>query len=152
MNEKRDDITEAFSRFLDNKALEFDDLYILGDLFEAWIGDDHQDAFISNIKSKLSSYSLKGKQIFVMHGNRDFLIGEAFADEVGISILPDPYTLDINGLKTIISHGDFLCTDDIDYMEFRNKVRSEEWQKDFLSKSINAVSYTHLTLPTKRIV
>ena len=72
-----------------------------------------------------------------MHGNRDFLIGEVFADEVGVSILLDPYTLDINGMNIIISHGDFLCTDDIDYMEFRNKVRSEEWQKDFLSKSIN---------------
>ena len=72
-----------------------------------------------------------------MHGNRDFLIGEDFANEVGISILPDPHTLDINGLKTIISHGDFLCTDDVDYMDFRNKVRSEEWQKNFLSKSLS---------------
>ena len=72
-----------------------------------------------------------------MHGNRDFLIGEAFADEVGISILSDPYSLDINGMKAILSHGDFLCTDDFDYIEFRNKVRSEAWQKDFLSKSID---------------
>ena len=72
-----------------------------------------------------------------MHGNRDFLIGEAFANEVSISALPDPYTLDINGMKTILSHGDFLCTDDTDYIKFRNKVRSEEWQKDFLSKSIS---------------
>ena len=72
-----------------------------------------------------------------MHGNRDFLIGETFAGEVGISLLPDPYTLNINSMKTILSHGDFLCTDDADYIEFRNKVRSEEWQKDFLSKSIN---------------
>ena len=72
-----------------------------------------------------------------MHGNRDFLIGEAFANEVGISILSDPYTLDINGMKVILSHGDFLCTDDSDYIEFRDKVRSEEWQKDFLAKSID---------------
>ena len=70
-----------------------------------------------------------------MHGNRDFLIGDAFANEVGISIISDPYSLDINGLKTILSHGDFLCTDDSDYIEFRNNVRSEEWQKDFLAKS-----------------
>ena len=72
-----------------------------------------------------------------MHGNRDFLLGEFFASEVGISLLPDPYTLDINGLKAILSHGDFLCTDDADYIDFRNKVRSEQWQKDFLSKSID---------------
>ena len=72
-----------------------------------------------------------------MHGNRDFLIGEAFASEVGISILSDPYNLDINGMKTVLSHGDFLCTDDVDYINFRNEVRSKEWQKDFLSKSID---------------
>ncbi|OUV27415.1 MAG: UDP-2,3-diacylglucosamine diphosphatase, partial [Euryarchaeota archaeon TMED97] len=76
-------------------------------------------------------------ETFLMHGNRDFLIGETFANEVGISILPDPYTLDINGLRTILSHGDFLCTDDVDYIDFRSKVRSEEWQKNFLSKSLD---------------
>ena len=72
-----------------------------------------------------------------MHGNRDFLIGETFANEVGISILSDPYTLNINGLNVILSHGDFLCTDDVDYMDFRNMVRSEAWQKDFLSKNLD---------------
>ena len=71
-----------------------------------------------------------------MHGNRDFLLGENFANQVGISILPDPYTLDINGLRVILSHGDFLCTDDVDYINFRNQVRSEDWQNDFLSKSV----------------
>ena len=72
-----------------------------------------------------------------MHGNRDFLIGNVFADEVGISILPDPHSLHINSLKVVLSHGDFLCTDDTDYMDFRNRVRSKDWQTDFLSKNID---------------
>jgi UDP-2,3-diacylglucosamine hydrolase len=109
----------------------------LGDLFEIWIGDDDDNSFHKDIKTTLSEFAIDGPEVFFMHGNRDFLIGKTFANEVGISIISDPYSLDINGLKTILSHGDFLCTDDSDYIEFRNKVRSEEWQKDFLAKSIN---------------
>ena len=111
--------------------------FILGDLFEIWIGDDDDNSFHKDIKTTLSEFVIDGPEVFFMHGNRDFLIGDAFANEVGISIISDPYSLDINGLKTILSHGDFLCTDDSDYIEFRNNVRSEEWQKDFLAKSID---------------
>ena len=109
----------------------------MGDLFEIWIGDDDDNLFHKDIKTTLSEFVLDGPEVFFMHGNRDFLIGKTFANEVGISIISDPYSLDINGLKTILSHGDFLCTDDSDYIEFRNNVRSEEWQKDFLAKSID---------------
>ena len=109
----------------------------MGDLFEIWIGDDDDNSFHKDIKTTLSEFVLDGPEVFFMHGNRDFLIGKTFANEVGISIISDPYSLDINGLKTILSHGDFLCTDDSDYIEFRNNVRSEEWQKDFLAKSID---------------
>ena len=131
-------LTDAFKAFLNESKEACTHLFILGDLFEIWIGDDDDDnPFIQDIKKVLINFTSDGPETFLMHGNRDFLIGEAFASEVGISILPDPYTLDINGMKTILSHGDFLCTDDADYIEFRNKVRSEEWQKDFLSKSIN---------------
>ena len=111
--------------------------FILGDLFEIWIGDDDDNSFHKDIKTTLSEFVIDGPEVFFMHGNRDFLIGKTFANEVGISIISDPYSLDINGLKTILSHGDFLCTDDSDYIEFRNNVRSEEWQKDFLAKSID---------------
>jgi Uncharacterized protein conserved in bacteria len=100
-------------------------------------GDDDDNLFHKDIKTTLSEFVLDGPEVFFMHGNRDFLIGKTFANEVGISIISDPYSLDINGLKTILSHGDFLCTDDSDYIEFRNNVRSEEWQKDFLAKSID---------------
>ena len=130
-------LTNAFKAFLNESKEACTHLFILGDLFEIWIGDDDDNSFNQEIKKILIDFTSNGPETFLMHGNRDFLIGEAFANEVGISILPDPHTLDINGLRTIISHGDFLCTDDVNYIDFRNKVRSEEWQKDFLSKSID---------------
>ena len=137
LSEKRPDLTNAFKVFLNESKEACTHLFILGDLFEIWIGDDHDNLFHKDIKTTLSEFVLDGPEVFFMHGNRDFLIGKTFANEVGISIISDPYSLDINGLKTILSHGDFLCTDDSDYIEFRNNVRSEEWQKDFLAKSID---------------
>jgi len=137
LSEKRPDLINALKAFLNESKEACTHLFILGDLFEIWIGDDDDNLFHKDIKTTLSEFVLDGPEVFFMHGNRDFLIGKTFANEVGISIISDPYSLDINGLKTILSHGDFLCTDDSDYIEFRNKVRSEEWQKDFLAKSIN---------------
>ena len=129
-------IANTFSEFL-KRLNQNDTLYILGDLFESWIGDDNVSELSQFVIDQLNSLSNQGIHIGIMHGNRDFLIGEAFANEVGISILSDPYALNINGLNVILSHGDFLCTDDIDYMDFRNMVRSEVWQKDFLSKNLD---------------
>ena len=137
LSEDNHHLTDAFKAFLNESKETCTHLFILGDLFEIWIGDDDDNPFIQDIKKALINFTSDGPETFLMHGNRDFLIGETFASEVGISLLPDPYTLNINSMKTILSHGDFLCTDDADYIEFRNKVRSEEWQKDFLSKSIN---------------
>ena len=130
-------LTDAFKTFLIESKEVCTHLFILGDLFEIWIGDDDDNSFHQEIKTTLSEFTSNGPETFFMHGNRDFLIGETFANEAGISILSDPYNLSINGLNVILSHGDFLCTDDVDYIDFRNKVRSEEWQKDFLSKSID---------------
>ena len=129
-------LTDAFKAFLNESKKTCTHLFILGDLFEIWIGDDDDSSFIQDIKKAIIQFTTDGPETFFMHGNRDFLLGENFANEVGISLLPDPYTLDINGLKVILSHGDFLCTDDIDYINFRNQVRSKDWQNDFLSKSI----------------
>ena len=137
LSENNPHLTNAFKVFLNESKEACTHLFILGDLFEIWIGDDDDNSFIQDIKKTLIDFTLDGPETFLMHGNRDFLIGEAFANEVGISIISDPYSIDINGLKTILSHGDFLCTEDDDYIEFRNKVRSEEWQKDFLAKSID---------------
>ena len=137
LSEDTPHLTNAFKVFLNKSKETCTHLFILGDLFEIWIGDDDDNSFNQDIKKALLDFTTDGPKTFLMHGNRDFLIGDAFANEVGISILSDPYTLDINGMKTVLSHGDFLCTDDTDYIEFRNKVRSKEWQKDFLSKSID---------------
>ena len=137
LSEDAPHLTNAFKAFLNESKETCTLLFILGDLFEIWIGDDYTNSFNQEIKKILNDFTSGGPETFFIHGNRDFLIGEDFANEVGISILSDPYTIDVNGLKVILSHGDFLCTDDIDYMNFRNKVRSEEWQKNFLSKSID---------------
>ena len=136
LSEDTPHLTKAFKTFLNESKQNCTHLFILGDLFEIWIGDDDENAFIEEIKKTLIDFTANGPETFFMHGNRDFLLGENFANEVGISILPDPYTLDINGLRVILSHGDFLCTDDVDYINFRNQVRSEDWQNNFLSKSI----------------
>ena len=137
LSEDTPHLTNAFKTFLNESKKTCTDLFILGDLFEIWIGDDDENAFIQEIKQTLIDFTANGPETFFIHGNRDFLLGENFANEVGISILPDPYTLKINGSKVILSHGDFLCTDDIDYVHFRNEVRSNRWQKEFLSKGIN---------------
>ena len=137
LSENNPHLTNAFKKFLNESKEACTHLFILGDLFEIWIGDDDNNPFIQDIKQALINFTSNGPETFLMHGNRDFLIGETFANEVGISILSDPHTLNINGMKTILSHGDFLCTDDADYIEFRNEVRSKEWQKNFLSKSID---------------
>ena len=136
LSEDTPHLTNAFKTFLNESKQKCTHLFILGDLFEIWIGDDDENAFIEEIKKTLIDFTANGPETFFMHGNRDFLLGENFANEVGISILPDPYILDINGLRVILSHGDFLCTDDVDYIHFRNQVRSEDWQNDFLSKNI----------------
>ena len=137
LSEDEPHLTSAFKAFLDESKEACTHLFILGDLFEIWIGDDDDNSFHKDIKKTLKKFTSYGPKTYFMHGNRDFLIGEAFANEVDISLLPDPFTIDINGLKVILSHGDFLCTDDIDYINFRSKVRSKEWQKEFLSKKIN---------------
>ncbi len=137
LSEDNPHLTDAFKAFLNESKESCSHLFILGDLFEIWIGDDNDNSFNQEIKKALINFTSNGPKTFLMHGNRDFLLGEAFASEVGISLLSDPHTLDINGLKTILSHGDFLCTDDTNYIDFRNKVRSEDWQKNFLSKSID---------------
>ena len=137
LSEDNPHLTNAFKAFLNESKEACSHLFILGDLFEIWIGDDNDSSFNQEIKKALIDFTSNGPETFLMHGNRDFLLGEDFVSEVNISLLSDPYTLDINGLKIILSHGDFLCTDDADYIDFRNKVRSKEWQEDFLSKSIN---------------
>ena len=137
LQEKRPELTKAFKKFLISHASNVDSLYILGDLFEAWIGDDFENDFILEVKSELKKYSSLGKKIYLMHGNRDFLLGKKFCEEIGGFLLDDPTTIKINNFEITLMHGDSLCTDDLDYQSFRTVVRDEKWQIDFLEKEIS---------------
>ena len=125
LQENRPELTKAFKKFLVSHAADVDSLYILGDLFEAWIGDDYENDFITEVKFELKKYSSLGKKIYLMHGNRDFLLGDKFCDEIGGLLLDDPTTIKINDFKVILMHGDSLCTDDLDYQSFRTVVRDQ---------------------------
>lgn len=129
-------ITQAFLQFMEARTHTIDALYILGDLFEAWIGDDFDNDFSHTVKSALTSVTKRGIPVFFIHGNRDFLIGEQFAAETGCQILSDPKRIDLYGTPTLLMHGDTLCTEDTAYLKFRQMVRNPLWQKELLSKSI----------------
>ena len=137
LSENNPHLTNAFKTFLNESKESCTHLFILGDLFEIWIGDDDDSSFNQEIKKILTDFTSNGPKTFFMHGNRDFLVGEAFGKETGITILPDPYALEINNQKVILSHGDFLCTDDKDYIDFRNQVRDKDWQNNFLEKPLD---------------
>lgn len=130
--EERPDITEAFFSFIREKITsECDALYILGDFFEYWIGDDDNNPFHTTIAKALKSVS-KRLPVYFIHGNRDFLLGEKFAQSCNISLLPEQQVINLYGRKTLIMHGDSLCTLDIEYMKFRRKSRSRWWQTGIL--------------------
>jgi UDP-2,3-diacylglucosamine hydrolase len=132
----RPEITQAFLRFLQTTAADADALYILGDFFDAWIGDDDDTPEFAQVMTALRDYSNKGKSVYFMHGNRDFLLGTAFAERTGIQLLSDPSVITLGQTPTLLMHGDSLCTGDSDYMAFRNKVRSPEWQNPILAKPL----------------
>jgi len=130
-------ITAAFIEFLQYNASKVSALYILGDLFEYWAGDDDiDDAFHQQIISAFKKLSDTGVNIFLMHGNRDFLIAEGFCQLAGITLLDDPTMIDLHGKKALLSHGDDLCTDDVAYQQFRSQVRDKKWQHEFLSQPL----------------
>ena len=136
LDHKREDIKKAFFKFLESEASEFKNLYILGDLFEVWIGDDFEDKFSNEVISELKKFSLKDKNIFIMHGNRDFLLGKKFAEKCGAKLISDPLILDNEKKRIMLSHGDTFCTDDLEYQSFKEEVRNEKWQEEFLSKDL----------------
>ncbi|QLF92347.1 UDP-2,3-diacylglucosamine diphosphatase [Pseudomonas sp. ABC1] len=124
LEEERPDITRAFVRFLEHRASQASALYILGDFFEAWIGDDAMSEFHHYIASQLRALAQRGTQVFLMHGNRDFLIGKAFCREAGCRLLPDPCLVELAGEPVLLSHGDALCTRDLAYMRLRRWLRN----------------------------
>ncbi len=124
LQEERPDITRAFLDFLGGRARSAEALYILGDFFEAWIGDDAMTPFQSSICAALRALSDGGTKIFLMHGNRDFLIGSTFCKKAGCTLLADPSVVRLNGEPVLLMHGDSLCTRDEGYMRLRRVLRN----------------------------
>lgn len=158
LSDSRPDINQVFFEFLRGPARQAESLYILGDLFEYWAGDDDLvDPFNESIAAALAEYSRAGPVLRFMHGNRDFLLGGEFAKACGGHLIEDPYTLDLFGTPTLLMHGDTLCTDDIDYQRFRTQVRAPAWQKGFLAlpleqrkRQIEAVRQTSESEKTRK--
>jgi UDP-2,3-diacylglucosamine hydrolase len=133
---ERSDITRRFLYFLEKRAAGVERLYILGDLFDAWVGDDDPTPPNGRIITGLKKCVAAGTAIYFQQGNRDFLVGERFAEASGIQLLLDYEVIDLYGTPTLIMHGDLLCTDDIAYLAFRDKARQPEWQRIMLSKPL----------------
>lgn len=137
LEDSRPDITDALLRFLAGQTGQCQALYILGDLFEVWIGDDAWDPLAQRVAAALRAFTEAGAQVYLMHGNRDFLLGEDFASACGARLLPDPSVIDTPLGPLLLSHGDALCTDDVDYQNFRRQVRDPAWQQAFLAQGIS---------------
>ncbi len=129
-------IAAQFIALLESESRDADALYILGDLFESWIGDDDPNEHYAMIKQALRELVDQDVPVYFMHGNRDFMIGEDFATETGVKILPDPYVLEIHGTRVLLSHGDAYCTDDVEYQEVRKMTRDPQWQAMMLTKPV----------------
>lgn len=130
-------ITQDFIRFLSETAIHAQALYVLGDLFEYWAGDDDLKSPVSRLVIHgLQALHEKDVKIYFMHGNRDFLIANRFAEVAQLMLLSDPTIIDLYGTSTLLMHGDTLCTDDLAYLVFRNAVRDPQWQTNFLAQPL----------------
>jgi UDP-2,3-diacylglucosamine hydrolase len=137
--ESRPLITEQFIGFINNTAVHADALYILGDLFEYWAGDDDlEDSHHQTVIQALHQLGQHGVRCYLIHGNRDFLLGQHFATAAMLEILEDPTQINIYGHRLLLSHGDALCTDDVAYQDFRKQVRRTDWQSAFLNQPLAA--------------
>lgn len=129
--------TAAFLAFLKLHASDAQQLYLLGDIFEYWAGDDDlHSPFLQKIVAALREVSDCGVELFWMAGNRDFLVGQEFARTTGATLLADPHCLTYAGHRYVLTHGDQLCTDDVSYQQFRSMVRKPDWQSAFLARSL----------------
>ena len=125
--------TEQFLAFLRTEAAGAEALYILGDLFEAWVGDDDQEPANTAVCQALRALTASGVACFALHGNRDFLLGTGFCERSGCRLLNDPVIAELDGERVLVTHGDALCTDDHAYQELRSVVRKPAWQRRFLA-------------------
>ena len=135
LDRERSATTRLFLGFLEKEARSAAAVYILGDLFEAWIGDEDIGCYREVIDA-LRACTDSGTRIFYMPGNRDFLVGRRLAAETGCTLLDDPQRIDLYGEPVLLTHGDALCTDDTEYQAFRRRLRDRQWQQDFLEKPV----------------
>lgn len=135
LDEKRPSVTRAFFRYLDTLPDDTEALYLLGDIFEAWLGDDDNNPFLDEIRTKLKA-TVERLPVYFMHGNRDFLVGSQFALDTGISLLADPSIIEFHGTRYLLAHGDSLCTDDVEYQAFRSQIRNPAMQAMLLAKPL----------------
>ncbi|MFC3550239.1 UDP-2,3-diacylglucosamine diphosphatase [Lysobacter cavernae] len=138
LDAERPQITELFGRFLRGEARGSDALYILGDLFEAWVGDDDPSDTGAFVAAELRALGETGTPVYFIRGNRDFLLGHDYARRAGMTILPDPSVVMLYGQPTLLMHGDLLCTDDVAYQQFRAQTRHPQWQAQFLAQPLAA--------------
>lgn len=135
---RRPNITAAVQEFLATKGQECEKLFLLGDIFELWLGDDDSSELSLAIAAALRKLASNGVQIFMMRGNRDFLLGDVYANQCGAELLGDTFQLETSLGSIQLLHGDTLCTDDHDYQEFRTLTRETSWQTKFLNQPLEA--------------
>ncbi len=136
LDDARPETTAQFLTFLESHCMGIDALYILGDLFEAWIGDDDDAELASVVKIALIACRASGTRVFIQRGNRDFMLGEAFAGQIDAVLLPDHVVIDLLGEPTLLMHGDLLCTRDTEYLAFRAQAHNPLWQQQMLSQPL----------------
>ncbi len=137
LSPERPDISALFLEFLQGQARTAETLYVLGDLFEVWLGDDAVHPAYQPVMAGFRSLVQHGTPVFVMHGNRDFLMGEGFEQMSACKLINDPMLIDLLGEPTLLMHGDTLCTDDVEYQQFRAQVRDPHMQQQFLALPID---------------
>lgn len=138
LDPERPELTRLFGDFIDGEARTADALYILGDLFEAWVGDDDPAEAGAFVAAKLRTLSDAGVPVYFQHGNRDFLVGRDFAARAGLRLLPEAAVIVLHGRPTLLMHGDSLCTDDRAYQAFRAQTRDPAWRARFLAQPLAA--------------
>ena len=136
LDQDKPEIKDHFVAFLKARAAHARALYILGDLFEVWLGDDDQAEFYDEVFDALAAFS-SNAELYFMHGNRDFLVGNQLARRLNMTLLTDPQVIQLGSYRVALTHGDLLCTDDVDYQNFRQLVRQPAWQQEFLHKPLS---------------
>ncbi|NZA27612.1 UDP-2,3-diacylglucosamine diphosphatase [Luteimonas sp. SJ-92] len=138
LDPERPEITRLFGEFVDDEAHGADALYILGDLFESWVGDDDPSEAGVFVAERLKRLADAGVPVYFMHGNRDFMLGREYARRAGMTLLPDPTVIVLQGRPVLLMHGDLLCTGDVEYQRIRAQTRDPDWQAQMLAQPLPA--------------